>query len=79
MASESLQLACCAEGAEHESKAASLLVNTITYAHMTFDLLLMHGMQTSFTTICERMGFSQELSEFLCGTVIGCRMCTDQL
>lgn len=57
----------------------SIYVPTITYAHMTFDLLLMHGMQTSFTTICERMGFSQELSEFLCGSVIGCRMCTDQL
>ena len=30
------------------------------------------GIQTASTNICERMGRSQELSEFLRGTVIGC-------
>ncbi|CAI9538398.1 unnamed protein product [Staurois parvus] len=29
-------------------------------------------MQTASTNICERMGRSQDLSEFKCGTVIGC-------
>ncbi|CAI9531546.1 unnamed protein product [Staurois parvus] len=29
-------------------------------------------MQTAFSNICERMGRLQELSEFKCGTVIGC-------
>ena len=33
------------------------------------------GMQTAFTNICERMGRSQELSEFQRGTVIGCHLC----
>ncbi|CAI9570683.1 unnamed protein product, partial [Staurois parvus] len=32
------------------------------------------GMQTS-TNICERMGRSQELSEFKLGIVIGCHLC----
>ena len=32
-------------------------------------------MQTVSTNICERMGHSQELSEFQCGTVIGCHLC----
>ncbi|CAI9541372.1 unnamed protein product [Staurois parvus] len=32
-------------------------------------------MQTASTNICERMGRSQELSEFKCGTVIGCHLC----
>ncbi|CAI9592445.1 unnamed protein product [Staurois parvus] len=32
-------------------------------------------MQTSSTNICERMGRSQELSEFKRGTVIGCHLC----
>lgn len=32
-------------------------------------------MQTAFTNICERMGPSQQLGEFLCGTVIGCHLC----
>ena len=32
-------------------------------------------MQTAFTNICERMGRSQELSEFQRGTVIGCHLC----
>ncbi|CAI9571342.1 unnamed protein product [Staurois parvus] len=32
-------------------------------------------MQTAFTNICERMGCSQELSEFKRGTVIGCHLC----
>uniref|UniRef100_A0A3Q2D7V8 Tc1-like transposase DDE domain-containing protein n=1 Tax=Cyprinodon variegatus TaxID=28743 RepID=A0A3Q2D7V8_CYPVA len=32
-------------------------------------------MQTVFTNICERMGRSQELSEFQRGTVIGCHLC----
>ena len=33
------------------------------------------GMQTVSTNICERMGHSQELSEFQCGSVIGCHLC----
>ena len=33
------------------------------------------GMQTVSTNICERMGRSQELSEFQRGTVIGCHLC----
>ncbi|CAI9548397.1 unnamed protein product, partial [Staurois parvus] len=33
------------------------------------------GMQTASTNICERMGHSQELSEFKRGTVIGCHLC----
>ncbi|CAI9549893.1 unnamed protein product, partial [Staurois parvus] len=33
------------------------------------------GMQTASTNICERMGRSQELSEFKGGTVIGCHLC----
>ncbi|CAI9592168.1 unnamed protein product [Staurois parvus] len=33
------------------------------------------GMQTASTNICERIGCSQELSEFKCGTVIGCYLC----
>ncbi|CAI9593336.1 unnamed protein product, partial [Staurois parvus] len=33
------------------------------------------GMQTASANICERMGRSQELSEFKCGTVIGCHLC----
>ncbi|CAI9583764.1 unnamed protein product, partial [Staurois parvus] len=33
------------------------------------------GMQTAFTNICERMGRSQELSEFKCGTGIGYHLC----
>ena len=32
-------------------------------------------MQTVSTNICERMGCSQELSEFQRGTVIGCHLC----
>ncbi|CAI9548374.1 unnamed protein product, partial [Staurois parvus] len=32
-------------------------------------------MQTASTNICERMGCYQELSEFKCGTVIGCHLC----
>ncbi|CAI9614229.1 unnamed protein product [Staurois parvus] len=32
-------------------------------------------MQTASTNICERMGCSQELSEFKRGTVIGCHLC----
>ncbi|CAI9563266.1 unnamed protein product, partial [Staurois parvus] len=32
------------------------------------------GMQTASTNICERMGCSQELSEFKRGTVIGCHL-----
>ncbi|CAI9535559.1 unnamed protein product [Staurois parvus] len=31
-------------------------------------------MQTASTNICERMGRSQELSEFKFGTVIGCHL-----
>ncbi|CAI9611416.1 unnamed protein product [Staurois parvus] len=33
-------------------------------------------MQTASTNICERMGRSQELSEFKCGTRIGCHQCS---
>ncbi|CAI9586507.1 unnamed protein product [Staurois parvus] len=36
-------------------------------------------MQTAFTNICERMGQSQELSEFKCGTVIGCHLCNKSI
>ncbi|CAI9545517.1 unnamed protein product, partial [Staurois parvus] len=32
-------------------------------------------MQTASTNICERVGCSQELSEFTCGTMIGCHLC----
>ncbi|CAI9547667.1 unnamed protein product [Staurois parvus] len=32
-------------------------------------------MQTASTNICERMGRSQELSEFKRSTVIGCHLC----
>ncbi|CAI9593404.1 unnamed protein product [Staurois parvus] len=32
-------------------------------------------MQTASTNICERMGHSQELSQFKHGTVIGCHLC----
>ncbi|CAI9561458.1 unnamed protein product [Staurois parvus] len=32
-------------------------------------------MQTAFINICERMGRSQELSEFQHGTMIGCHLC----
>ncbi|CAI9580980.1 unnamed protein product [Staurois parvus] len=32
-------------------------------------------MQTVSTNFCERMGHSQELSEFKHGTVIGCHLC----
>ncbi|CAI9580686.1 unnamed protein product [Staurois parvus] len=36
-------------------------------------------MQTVSTNICERMGCSQELSEFKCGTVIGCHLCNKSI
>ncbi|CAI9592069.1 unnamed protein product, partial [Staurois parvus] len=36
-------------------------------------------MQTASTNICERMGFSQELSEFKCGTVIDCHLCNKSI
>ncbi|CAI9532893.1 unnamed protein product [Staurois parvus] len=32
-------------------------------------------MLTASTNICDRMGHSQELSEFKCGTMIGCNLC----
>ncbi|CAI9597994.1 unnamed protein product [Staurois parvus] len=32
-------------------------------------------MQTASTHICERMGRSQELSEFKCGAMIGFHLC----
>ncbi|CAI9582331.1 unnamed protein product, partial [Staurois parvus] len=38
----------------------------------------LHGhrcIQTASTNICERMGCSQEQSEFNCGTLIGCHLC----
>ncbi|CAI9611847.1 unnamed protein product [Staurois parvus] len=36
-------------------------------------------MQTASTNICERMGRSQELSEFKCGPVIGCHLCNKSI
>ncbi|CAI9609581.1 unnamed protein product [Staurois parvus] len=36
-------------------------------------------MQTASTNICERMGHSQELSEFKRGTVIGCHLCNKSI
>ncbi|CAI9578909.1 unnamed protein product [Staurois parvus] len=33
------------------------------------------GMQTASTNICKRKSHSLELSEFKCGTVIGCHLC----
>ncbi|CAI9621309.1 unnamed protein product, partial [Staurois parvus] len=36
-------------------------------------------MQTASTNICERMGRSQELSEFKCGTVIGSHLCSKSI
>ncbi|CAI9574696.1 unnamed protein product, partial [Staurois parvus] len=37
------------------------------------------GMQTASTNICERMGRSQELSEFKRGTMIGCHLCNKSI
>ncbi|CAI9592304.1 unnamed protein product, partial [Staurois parvus] len=37
------------------------------------------GMQAASTNICERMGCSQELSEFIHGTVIGCHLCNKSI
>ncbi|CAI9610321.1 unnamed protein product, partial [Staurois parvus] len=36
-------------------------------------------MQTTSTNMCERMDRSQELSEFKCGTVIGCHLCNKSI
>ncbi|CAI9578014.1 unnamed protein product [Staurois parvus] len=36
-------------------------------------------MQTASTNICERMGRSQELSEFKYETVIGCHLCNKSI
>ncbi|CAI9550106.1 unnamed protein product [Staurois parvus] len=36
-------------------------------------------MQTASTNICERMGRSQELSEFKRGTMIGCHLCNKSI
>ncbi|CAI9576391.1 unnamed protein product [Staurois parvus] len=36
-------------------------------------------MQTASTNIFERMGHSQELSEFKHGTVIGCHLCNQSI
>ncbi|CAI9596031.1 unnamed protein product [Staurois parvus] len=36
-------------------------------------------MQPASTNICERIGRSQELSEFKRGTVIGCQLCTKSI
>ncbi|CAI9591319.1 unnamed protein product [Staurois parvus] len=36
-------------------------------------------MQTASTNICERMGLSQELSEFKSGTVIDCHPCNESV
>ena len=35
------------------------------------------GMKTVSGNICERMGRSQELSEFQCGAMIGCHLCNE--
>ncbi|CAI9590838.1 unnamed protein product [Staurois parvus] len=37
------------------------------------------GMQIASTNICERMGRSQQLSEFKHGTVIGCHLCNKSI
>ncbi|CAI9562803.1 unnamed protein product, partial [Staurois parvus] len=37
------------------------------------------GMQSASINICERMGRSQELSEFKRGTVIGCHLCNKSI
>ncbi|CAI9576481.1 unnamed protein product [Staurois parvus] len=36
-------------------------------------------MQTASTNICERMGHTQELSEFKHGTMIGCHLCNKSI
>ncbi|CAI9562143.1 unnamed protein product [Staurois parvus] len=36
-------------------------------------------MQIASTNICERMGCSQEISEFKRGTVIGCHLCNKSI
>ncbi|CAI9609037.1 unnamed protein product, partial [Staurois parvus] len=36
-------------------------------------------MQTASTNICERIGCSQELSEFKRGTMIGCHLCNTSI
>ncbi|CAI9567964.1 unnamed protein product [Staurois parvus] len=36
-------------------------------------------MQTASINICERMGLSQELSEFKSGTVTGCHLCNKSI
>ncbi|CAI9589908.1 unnamed protein product, partial [Staurois parvus] len=36
-------------------------------------------MQTAFTNICERMGHSQELSQFQRGTMISCHLCNKSI
>ncbi|CAI9534441.1 unnamed protein product [Staurois parvus] len=36
-------------------------------------------MQTASTNICEKKGRFQELSEFKCGTVIGCHLCNKSI
>ncbi|CAI9596697.1 unnamed protein product [Staurois parvus] len=36
-------------------------------------------MQTASTNICERMGRSQQLSEFKCGAMIGCHLCNKSI
>ncbi|CAI9573731.1 unnamed protein product [Staurois parvus] len=36
-------------------------------------------MQTASTNICERMGRSQELSEFKCDTLIGRHLCNKSI
>ncbi|CAI9601489.1 unnamed protein product [Staurois parvus] len=36
-------------------------------------------MQTASTNICERMGRSQEISEFKSGTMIGCHLCNKSI
>ncbi|CAI9620315.1 unnamed protein product, partial [Staurois parvus] len=37
------------------------------------------GMQTASTNICERMGYSQELSEFKRTVVTGCHLCNKSI
>lgn len=37
------------------------------------------NMQTAFTKIYEKLGFSQEFSEFKNGTVIGCHLCNKSI
>ncbi|KAI2659461.1 Transposable element Tc1 transposase [Labeo rohita] len=57
-----------------EDLLLSLVLNDKHPLHRVYKIKHL-GMQTVFTNICERIGRSQELSEFRRGTVIGCHLC----